>query len=332
MLARFRRTAPRGAAVLALAAVVAACGAAVSTPTPAPSGSPAASPTPAPVATPTPAPTFPVTIVDDDGTEVLLAAEPRRIVSLTPAVTETLFALGVGDRVVGKVEDWNLFPPEATAVPDVAAFGSVDVEAIVALEADLVIAGGDGFNPPESIDRLRALEVPVIVLDPDMETLFADVERIGLAVGRPREAAAIVRTIRQAFADVFAATSGLAPVRVFYELDASSGYFGPAPDFFGTEMLRIAGAEPLTSGVDGVYQIEAERIIAFDPEVILLADAAYGVTAAQVGARPGWDAITAVRTGAIRAIDDILVTRPGPRLAEGIRILALALRPGLELP
>ena len=94
-------------------------------------------------------------------------------------------------------------------------------------------------------------------------------------------------------------------------------------------MIRIAGGDPLTSGTDGVYQIEAEQILDFDPEVILLGDAAYGVTPEQVAARPGWDALTAVKNGDVRPIDDVIVTRPGPRLAEGIRALALAIHPDL---
>ena len=131
---------------------------------------------------------------------------------------------------------------------------------------------------------------------------------------------------------VQAATADLPKPRVFYELDASSGFFGPAPDYFGTQMIAIAGGDPLTSGVEGVYQIEAEKIVDFDPEVILLGDAAYGVTAEQVAARPGWDTLTAVKDGAVRPIDDVIVTRPGPRLAEGIRALALAIHPDLVLP
>jgi len=275
---------------------------------------------------------FPVTLTDDEGTVVEIPAEPQRIVSLTPAATETLFALGLGDRVVGKVEDFALHPPEAANVPDVAKFGSVDVEQIVGLGTDLVIAGGSNFNPPEAIEKLRQLGVPTLVIfAPDLETALSDIALVGRATGRPDEAAAIANGIVTAVDDVKAATADLPSPRVFYELDASSGFFGPAPDYFGTEMIELAGGEPLTSGTDGVYQIEAERIVDFDPEVILLGDAAYGVTAEQVAARPGWDVLAAVKNGAVRPIDDVIVTRPGPRLAEGIRALALAIHPDLVL-
>lgn len=322
------RTLRLSALVMAATLSVAACGsAAVATPT-----LPPVTPVPSTAPTPTPVPPFPATITDDEGTVVAIPSEPAKIATLTPAATEIIFALGIGDRLVGKVEDFSVYPPEAANVPDVAKFGSVDVEKIVGLGTELVIAGGDNFNPPEAIAKLRALGVPVLVFNPDPATILDDITRIGLATGHPDEAALVTADISAAFDGIRAATASLPKVRVFYELDASAGYFGPAPDFFGTEMIRIAGGDPLTSGTNGVYQIEAERILAFDPEVILLADGAWGMTAEQVAARPGWDVITAVKDGSIRPIDDVVTTRPGPRLTEGIRALALAIHPDLVLP
>ena len=234
---------------------------------------------------------------------------------------------------MGKVEDFSVYPPEAAKVPDVAKFGSVDVEKIVGLGTDLVIAGGSNFNPPEAIAKLRQLGVPTLVIyAPDVKTALLDMGLVGRAVGRVDQATARVATIRSAFDQVSAAAASLPKPRVFYELDASNGYFGPAPDYFGTEMIRIAGGDPLTSGTPGVYQVQAERIIAFDPQVILLGDAAYGVTVDQVGKRPGWAILAAVKSGDVRPIDDVIVTRPGPRLADGIRALALAIHPDLVLP
>ena len=289
---------------------------------------PASTPPPA-----TPAPLFPANLSDDEGTAVALKAEPRKIISLTPAATETLFALGIGDRVIGKVEDFTPYPADAAKVPDVAKFGSVDVEKIVSLGADLVIAGGNNFNPPESITKLRSLGVPVLVIfAPDSKTALADITLIGRATGKVDEAAKVDAAITAAFSAVQAAVAGQATPRVYYELDATNGYFGPAPNYFGTEMIKLAGGVPLTSGTKDVYQIDPEKIIAFDPQVILLGDAAYGVTQDQVGKRPGWSVLAAVKSGDVRPINDTVVTRPGPRLAQGIVDLANAIHPSLGLP
>lgn len=278
-------------------------------------------------------PAFPVSLTGYDDVSVEIGAEPERIVSLTPAVTETLFALGVGDRVVGKVEDFALYPPEAASIPDVARYGEVDVERIVALEADLVIAGGNDFNPRDKIDQLRDLGLPVLVLyAPDVAAVLADIEAIGAAVGRAGAAKDLAASMRAAFDQVGAATSGLDRPRVFYELDATREIYTAADDSFLAEMIELAGGDPVTTGSSTKFDIPLESLVTADPEVILLGDAAYGVTADQVAARPGWSVMSAVRAGEIRPIDDIVVTRPGPRLVQGLLALAAAIHPEAILP
>jgi iron complex transport system substrate-binding protein len=128
------------------------------------------------------------------------------------------------------------------------------------------------------------------------------------------------------------ASAGAERPRVFYELDATKEIYGPADDSFLAEMIGLAGGEAITTGSPTVFSIPLETLLAADPEVIVLGDAAYGVTAEQVAARPGWGVMTAVREGAIRPVDDVVVTRPGPRLAEGLRALALAIDPAAPLP
>lgn len=288
---------------------------------------------PATTATPEPtdAPAFPVTLTDDEGTELAIGQEPHRIVSLTPATTETLFALGAGDRIVGKVEDLSLYPPEAASIPDVATFGEVDVERIVSLGADLVIAGGNSFNPPDKIAQLRSLGVPVLVVyAPDVETVFTDIELTGAVVGLAKEAKDLTASMRATFDQVGAATAGLERPRVFYELDATQKIYTAADDSFLAAMIELAGGDPITTGSTTNFEIPLERLVTADPEVILLGDAAYGVTSDAVAARSGWGVMTAVRDGAIRPIDDVIVTRPGPRLGDGLWALVAAIHP--ELP
>jgi iron complex transport system substrate-binding protein len=277
--------------------------------------------------------TFPVTVIDDEGTTVEIAAEPQEIVSLTPATTETLFALGLGDRVVGKGEDFFIYPPEAGSIPDVATFDGVDIEQVVSLEPDIVFAGGNFFTPPDAIERMRGLGLTVVVLyAPTVEAVFTDIELIGQVSGRTAEAAAIVERIRAEFEAVQAAVAELPRPRLFYELDATGAIYGPADDSFLAEMIQLAGADPITSGSPDKFDISVERLIEEDPQLILLADAPFGVTPDQVAQRPGWDVMTAVRDGQIRPIDDQTVTRPGPRLFLGLRLLATTIHPGVVLP
>lgn len=289
-------------------------------------------PPPSPSASPSPAVAFPVTLTDDEGTTVTLPAEPARIVSLTPAVTETLFAIGAGERVVAKVEDIANYPPEAADLPIVATYQGVDVERIVALDVDLVIAGGADFNQGEAIGRLRGTGIPVLVVAAtSVDTALADIELIGAAVGRSEAAAGLTAAMRTEFDAVAAATRDLVRPRVLYEVSYGEGTLYTVPDdSLYAEMLRLAGSEPITT--DSSYTIALEKVLVADPEIILLGDAAYGVTAEQVVARPGWGPMTAVKAGALRAVDDVLITRPGPRLTEGLRALAAAIHPGIALP
>lgn len=287
----------------------------------------------APTDSPSASRAFPVTVTDDEGTIVEIASEPEVIVSLTPATTETLFALGLGDRIVGKGQDFFLYPPEAESIPDVATFDAVDIEKVVSLEPDIVFAGGNFFTPPDAIERMRDLGLLVVVLyAPSVEAVFADIELIGQASGRSAEATAIVDRLRSEFDAVETAVADMAKPRLFYELDATGAIYGPADDSFLAEMIVLAGGDPITTGSPDKFDIAVERLIEEDPELILLADAPFGVTPEQVAQRPGWSVMTAVRNDAIRPIDDQTVTRPGPRLFLGLRLLAQTIHPGAVLP
>ena len=331
------RAAPPIATVALLGALVAACGAAA-TPTPVSTAAPAPAPTPTAAAAATPAPTpaaaYPLTLVDDEGTTVTIPSRPQRIVSLTPATTEILFAVGAGARVVATT-DFDDYPPEAIALPDVASFQGVDVEKIVGLEADLVVAGGNRFNSPDALAKLRSLGIPVLVVyAPDVATVLKDIELVATAAGEPAAGAAMAAQMEAeigALGDALAAAGGTPP-RVFYELDAAKVNFGPADDSFLAEMITLAGGDPITTGSPTVFAIPLETLLAADPQVIVLGDAAYGMTPEIVAARPGWGGMAAVASGAIRPVNDVVVTRPGPRLVEGLRALALAIDPAAPLP
>ena len=180
--------------------------------------------------------------------------------------------------------------PRRPPIPDVARFGSVDVEKIVGLESDLVIAGGDNFNPPEAIDpAARAWACRSLVCSrPTSRPTVDDIELIGRAVGQVDEAAAIRPTHR---GRVRRGRDGDRGPRRRRACSTSStrpaAFYGPHRDYFGDRDDRDRRRRPADDRPpDGVYQIEPEQILDFDPEVILLGDAAYGVTPEQVASGP----------------------------------------------
>jgi iron complex transport system substrate-binding protein len=276
---------------------------------------------------------FPLTVVDDEGTSVTLDAPPDRIISLSPANTEIVFALGSGDRLVGGTS-FDDYPVEAIDLPDVATYQGVVTEQVVGLEPDLVLAAGNFFTPPDDVARLRELGYPVIVVyAPDVSAVLADIELIGTAIGAADEAAAMTARISEQL-DVIAAAAtatGSTP-RTFYQIGSEPEIYAPAPQSFVADMVALAGGEPITTSDPAVFSIPLEELVTADPEVIVVGDANYGVCPADVAARPGWGDMTAVVNGDIRPVDDVPVTRPGPRLAQGLASLARAIHPELELP
>ena len=293
---------------------------------------PTGAPTPVPSVAATASPAFPTSITDDEGTAVAIPSEPQKIVSLTPATTETLFALGAGPRLVGRT-DADDYPPEAASVQVVVKLGKVDVEQVVGLSPDLVLAGGDGFTPPDVVTQLRSLHIPVVVLyAKDTDAVFQDIRLIGRAAGVSSTANALADSMSTQFDAVRTLTAGVAHPKVFYEIDATSTIYTAADQSFLAEMIQDAGGDPVTTGSTTAYDIPLEKLVAANPTVILLGDAAYGTTADQVKARPGWGTIAAVQAGAIDPVNDTVITRPGPRLVEGLLDLVRAIHPELNVP
>jgi iron complex transport system substrate-binding protein len=321
---------------LTLSAMVAACSSPAATTAPTETST-AAPPSPTLAASPIPAAAFPVTVTDDEGTAVEIAAEPEKIVSLTPANTEILFAIGAGDRVVA-TDDGSDYPEAAVALPDVATFSAVDVEKVVALEPDLVVAGGLGFTPADAITRLRGLDVPVLVVyAASVEAVYGDIELIGTATGTSDQATTLAADMRAEIDSISAAaeTAGTKP-RVLYEVgydDTTGAIYAPADASFVAEIVTLAGAETITTGDPNTYEISLETLISKDPQIIVLGtNPFYSPTPDAVAKRPGWDAMTAVRNGDVRPVRDIEITRPGPRLPLGLRNLVAAIWPDLTLP
>jgi iron complex transport system substrate-binding protein len=262
---------------------------------------------------------------------VTLSAPPQKVISLTPATSELMFALGAGDRLVGRT-DYDDYPPEVTQVPAVATFQGVEMEKVVNIGPDLVLAGGNGFTPAADIQRMRDLGFAVLVLyAADVAGVQADIRLVGQAVDEQRAADQIATTIQGSIDEVTAAVANLPKPRTFYEIGNDPELYGPAPDSFVADMVTLAGGDPITTTDPAVFAIPLERLVSLDPEVIVLGDAAYGVCPDQVATRAGWKSMTAVKNGDIRPVDDTIVTRPGPRLGDGLAALALAIHPDAAL-
>lgn len=280
-----------------------------------------------------PATIAPLTFVDGLGRTVTLTGTAQRIVSLAPSNTEILFAIGAGAQVVGR-DEFSDYPAEAAALPTVGgSFGGYNLEQIVALEPDLVLAAE--INTPEQVKALEDLGLTVYYLKnpTTLEEMFATLKMAALFTGHEAEAEALVQALqaRVQTVDEKLASVTEKPV-VFYEIDATDPNkpFSAGPGTFIDLLITRAGGINLTrvAGITDAYpQVGLEQIVSVDPQVILLGDAMWGVTVESVAARPGWDGLTAVKEGRVLPFDDNLVSRPGPRLVDGLEALAKLLHP-----
>jgi iron complex transport system substrate-binding protein len=318
---------------LVLALLVAACapaGSGSSTP-----ASPSDEPSVPATATPEPATTYPLTLTDDAGRAVTLEAAPQRIVSLAPSNTEIVCALGACDSLVGVPEYQVGYPDDVAAtvadLPIVVSFGPVDREAIVATEPDLVLAAGNELTSTEDIDALTDLGLAVIVLYPEsLDEVRADIELVGEALDAQPEAADVTAGMAETIAGVEAAVAGEPAPRTFYEVSVFEGtIYTAGEDSFLASLIETAGGQPIT-GDAVTTAIALEDLVTADPELIVLGDAAYDptITAETVAGRDGWADMTAVVDGRVVPLpEDILITRPGPRIVEGLEALARVLHP-----
>jgi iron complex transport system substrate-binding protein len=249
-----------------------------------------------------------------------VAAEPRRIVALLPSHTETLFALGLGDRVVG-VDDFSDYPPEAAGVPKLGALYDPRVEQTLALRPDLVLASEAG----PAATKLAALGLTVWAGSAvHIEDVYRVIGVIGGLTGRSNEAAALAVSMRRRVEELEAGYRRRPRVRIYYELDPTPYTAGPG-SFVGALLDKAGGDNIVPAELGDFPRISPELVIAKDPEVIL------GVSLADAARRPGWAGIAAVRRGTVEVLttaEQGLVSRPGPRLAQGLEVLGRHLHHG----
>jgi iron complex transport system substrate-binding protein len=267
-----------------------------------------------------------VAATDDAGRVVRLARPARRVVSLLPAGTETLFALGAGDRVVGRTR-YDV-DPRVARLPSVGGGLDPSLEALLALKPDMVVA----FETASSSrvrPRLEALGIPVYAIQTqDTADVYRNIRVLGHLVGRDAAAESLQRSIRAQLDSVRASVPPGPRPRVLYVASVDPPMMAGARTYIA-ELLDVAGAAPVEmAGTDGAYwpQISLESLVRRQPDVVMLPvgeDPTASV--ARLRAEPGWRDLRAVREGRVAVVDANLMNRPGPRIGETARRMREAL-------
>lgn len=303
------------AALVGLSLVAAACGS---------DDSESASAEPATPDAPTTEPASSEPVTTDAPTTEASPDVPERVVSLSPTHTEIMFAIGAGDRLVA-VDEFSNYPEEALDLPNELSGFEPNVEAIAAFEPDLVLIGGDFTGLGDQLAELdiESWDGPAAATIADT---YTQIEQLGAATGNIAEAAELVSSMQARIDEIVAQSrdSG-AGLSFYHELDPT--FFSADSSTFIGQIYSLVGLENVADGDDtesfGFPQLNAEFIVAANPDLIFLADTkCCEQNAGTVAARPGWDAVAAVENGNVIEMDDDIASRWGPRIVDYLEQVA----------
>lgn len=268
-------------------------------------------------------------VVDQIGREVVIPSAPERVISLSPSHTEVAFAIGLGNSIVG-VSNYCNYPEEALAIDKIGDFSSPNMEMIVGLEPDLVLAGN---MHEETVRKLEELGIPVLVLVPEsLEGVFGAMALMAEATGKSQEAEAVISNIKDRI-NIIESKVGSIPeedrVRVYYEV-YSNPLMSAGGDSLINEVIFLAGGKNIFGDVAESYpKVSEEVLLERDPQFILFPEehGTEGFDAEKIVARPLWDQITAVKENNVYGVASDAVSRHGPRLVEAAENLAAIFYP-----
>ncbi len=264
-----------------------------------------------------------VSVLDDTGWQVTLAQPAQRIVSLAPHITELLFSAGAGGRIVGAV-DYSDYPPAAKKLPRVGAYNAVDMERILALRPDLVIAWASG-NPSALIEQLRSLGLTVFLSEPrSLEDVASNLERFGQLAGTQTTAQAMADEFRRRLQALRTRYAGRVPVSVFYQI-----WHRPLMTVNGehliSKVIRLCGGRNVFAELPTlVPKLDMEAVLAADPQAIVAGVREPGDTSWQQDWRR-WPQLRAVREGHLISVPADLLQRHTLRILDGAEQLCAVL-------
>jgi iron complex transport system substrate-binding protein len=310
---RTARLARAGAALAAVALAVIALAGCKAAQTSAPT---------TPAATTTAA--FPVTITDDASRSVTIASQPQRIVSLAPANTEILYALGELYKVVG-VTTFDDYPVQVKSIAKMGDFQTTNIEAVAAAKPDVVFVTG-GVQA-DVLSKLEAVGAKVVVVDPQtLDGVYAAIGTVAKVTGATTQGDKVVAGMKSQLASIETSLAGAAPVRAFVEIGQNPLYTAGRGTLLDDLLVRAGGVNVVTQ--KGYVGYSVEQLVRDQPTVYLGTKSSIG-DVGSLSKRPGYSALSALKTFSVFMLDDNLVSRPGPRVVQGVLEIAKALHPDL---
>jgi len=271
-----------------------------------------------------------VEIVDQAGRKVSIESAPRRIVALAPSIAECLFALGLDEEIVGVTEYTN-FPPQALSKPKVGSYIHLQIEAIVGLKPDLIVATMEG-NPKSQVEQMERLGLKVVVTNPrTLDDLYETLLILGKILRRESTAEHLIENMRGAIRTLSGLVASRPKPRVLLQV-GSNPMVVAGDETLQDHLIKVAGGENIgASQGRGYIPLSLERAITLAPEVVLISSMADSLTAERVKESwKRWPQIPAVAGGRIHVIDGDLIDRPSPRIVEGLKSMTKMIHPEIS--
>lgn len=282
-----------------------------------------------------------LSVIDDEGYTTTFTSIPQRIISLAPSNTQILFAIGLGDKVVG-ITDYDHYPYNFTAwieagnITSIGGFSTPNKETIASLSPDLILA--TPINDPDVV-TLRDLGYKVLVLNPnDVGGVLSDISLVGKAAGADQDAASLVDSLSSQISAIEAkiASANLPKPKVYYEVWTPPLMSAGNGSFINDVILKAGGINIFGSESQQYPSVSSETVVQSNPDVIMLptemantGEAPFYGSVADVKARPGWSTISAVENDRVIIVSGDLFAEAGPRIAEQIAVAAEAFYPEL---
>jgi iron complex transport system substrate-binding protein len=275
---------------------------------------------------------FPVTLKDALDEEIVIEDKPEKIISLIPSNTEIVYELGNGEAIVG-VTDFDNYPEEAMAKEKIGGM-EFNIEKMISLQPDLILAHESTADSAKAgLQQLKDAGIAVVVVNDaqSFEQVYESIQMIGNAIGEAEKANELVDSMKNKLADLKKQAEAIKEEKrksVFVEVSPAPEVYTAGKNTFIDEMLAMIGAENAAGDMEGWAKVDSEAIVERNPDVVVTTYGYYSEKPVeQVLARQGWENVKAVKDQQVFDVHSDLVTRSGPRLAEGAEELAKAIYP-----
>ncbi len=268
-------------------------------------------------------------VTDHAGRRVNVPENPQRVVSMAPSITEMVFAVNRGDRLVGATV-YSDYPEAAQKIESVGTYVNLDLEKIVSLKPDLCIAIKDG-NPLSTVERLEELDIPVYAVNPrDIKSVMESVSDIGSLLGAQDRALEVVTGMKNKLAEIREKVAGVSKrPGVFFQIGIAP-IISAGSDTFIHELIIRAGGKNLAGSHTGYPRFSTEEVLSLSPEIIIVTSMARQKVFERVMEKWGqWEDLPAVANDRIYLVNSDLVDRPSPRLVKGLEKMARLIHPEL---